>query len=119
MERTVTVIVDGNNHNIQVNGKNVIFQTKITNNVVTLTKCQEVTELVRKYGHEPKKLVFLLQIFEEPDDEGYAPYILNKEARYFVRQNRLEIWLNNELVYENNDGIICDDPVALADCYND
>jgi hypothetical protein len=121
--RLVTVIVDGNNHNLQINGKRAIVQTEITNNIVTLAKCQEITEKIRRAGHEPKKLDFLLSIWTETPGNEYGDFpeecLLNKEARYFVTENRLEIWENNELIYENNNGLICRDRVALADCYND
>lgn len=117
--RLVTVIVDGNNHNLTKNGKRVIVKTEITENVVTLAKCQTVTEGIRKAGHEPKTLVFMLSVFGEPNDDGYAECLLDKEVRYFVKENRMEIWENRELVYENNDGTICKDRAALADCYND
>lgn len=40
-----------------------------------------------------------------------------KKATYNPRTNRLIIWENGFPVYENCNGVICDDAVALADTY--
>jgi hypothetical protein len=40
----------------------------------------------------------------------------NKMARYYPKENLLRIYENGYPVYENNNGIICNDPVTLADC---
>ena len=119
-ERLVTVIVDGNNHNLMHNGKPVGIKTKITDNIVTLEKCQEVAENIRKMGHEPKKLFFMLKIFTETpgNDCGDFPEecLLNKDAYYYVESNCLRIWEYGMPVYQNCGGDICTDEVALADC---
>ena len=39
----------------------------------------------------------------------------SKIARYYASENCLQIFVDHEMVYENNNGIICDDLVALAD----
>jgi hypothetical protein len=40
-----------------------------------------------------------------------------KEARYWVKQNRLVIYDDGYPIYENDNGEICRDSDALADCY--
>jgi hypothetical protein len=121
--RVVTVVVDGNNHNLTKNGKRAIVQTEITDNIVTLAKCKEVSDKIREYGHNPTKLWFVLSIYTETPGNECMDFpeecLLDKEVYYFVKENRMEIWEKKELVYENNDGVICTDRAALADCYND
>lgn len=40
----------------------------------------------------------------------------DKTYQYWADQNRLLIWDHGYPVYENNNGVICNDEVALADC---
>lgn len=121
--RKVTVIIDGNNHNIMRDGKKVTFKTEIEGNMVTLKKCQEIAEKIRELGHEPKTLKVILSKW---DDEGYEMgddskpmprQTLNKTAFYNVDKNTLVIWQDGEPVYANANGTICRDRVALADSY--
>lgn len=121
-ERLVTVIVDGNNHNmIAPDGKRVIIQTKITDNIVTMDKCKEITANIQKLGHKPKKLEFVLDIYAELNTEHEyftgIPYLLQKTVKYNVELNRLSVWQNGKLVYVNDNGVVCNDNVALADTY--
>lgn len=71
-----------------------VFKTELAGGTVTLAKCQEmVTKLREQQGYEPARL----------------------EIEYYVKQNRLTIRERGDLVYENWDGVISTDPVALAD----
>jgi hypothetical protein len=117
--RLVTVIIDGNNHNITKDGKRVVIQTEIEDNTVTLEKCKEVTEKIRSLGHEPKELKFVLSIYTEtPGNNGDFPEecLLNRNVYYYPQSNCMRIWENGVPIYENCDGIICTDQDALADC---
>lgn len=118
--RMVTVIVDGNNHNIVINGKRAIVQTEIIDNIVTIEKCQEVTQKIIIAGHTPKKLEFMLSIYTQSKDNECGDFpeecLLNRKVYYFPESNCMRIWENGYPIYENCNGVICDDPVALADC---
>jgi hypothetical protein len=39
-----------------------------------------------------------------------------KHARYHAKENMLRIWQNGLPIYENCNGVVCDDAAALADC---
>jgi len=118
--RMVTVIVDGNNHNLTIDGKRAIVQTEITDNIVTIEKCQEVTEKIKAAGHNPEKLKFMLSIYTESKDNECGDFpeecLLDRKVIYYPKSNCMRIWENGYPVYENCDGIICEDEVALADC---
>ena len=118
--RMVTVIVDGNNHNLMVDGKRAIVQTEIIDNIVTIEKCQEVFEKVKLAGHNPKKLEFLLSIYTDSKGNECGDFpeecLLNRKVYYFSKSNCMRIWENGYPIYENCNGVICDDTVALADC---
>ena len=110
--KTVTVIVDGNNHNLQgQNGSRAIIETNVENNTVTIEKCREVAKNVEGFGHKARLLEFLLSEF---DDDGR--YTLNKKAVYHIEEDRLVVWENGVPVYEDHSGTICDDAATLADC---
>lgn len=120
-KRTVTIIVDGNNHNIIKDGKKVGIQTEVEDNIVTLEQCQRIVKNIRKFGYEPKKLHFLLSIYTETpgNDCGDFPEecLLNRDVYYYVGQNTLMIWENGRPVLQNVNGDINDDQDALADCF--
>lgn len=119
-KRLISVIVDGNNHNITVDGKRAVIRTEIENNTVTLEKCKEVTEHIRATGHDPEKLEFMLYIYTETKGNEYGDFpeecLLDKKVSYFPKINLMRIWQDGIPIYENNNGIICDDRDALADC---
>ena len=118
MTRTITVIVDGNNHSLTANGQRAIVQTDIDNNIVTIQKCREVAENIRNAGHEPKTLRFMLSVFGQEYEGSLglcADYKLNKDAYYHVDEDRLVIWQDGRPVYQNHAGTICRDEIALAD----
>lgn len=121
-ERIVAVIVDGNNHDLMVDGKRAIIRTKVTDNQVTTTKCKEIVAGIQKqFNYTPKHLKIHLHIYgpeEENQDSIFgvtADCLLDMEATYNVKLNRLRIWKDKMPVYEDYDGDICTDPVALAD----
>lgn len=119
-KRMVTVIVDGNNHNLMINGKRAIVQTEITDNIVTIEKCQEVTEKIKVAGHNPEKLEFPLYIYTQSKDNECGDFpeecLLNRKVVYYPKTNCMRIWEKGEPVFENYNGVICDDRVALMDC---
>jgi hypothetical protein len=119
-KRMVTVIVDGNRHNLMVDGKRAIVQTEITDNIVTIEKCQEVTENIKKVGHDPEKLEFMLYIYTKSKDNECGDFpeecLLDRKVVYYPKTNCMQIWEKGEPVYENFNGVICDDRVALMDC---
>jgi hypothetical protein len=118
-KRTVTVIVDGNRHDIKKDGRKVIVSAEIDNNIVSMEKCHEITEKVRSFGHEPKSLDFLLSIYTktEGNDCGDIPEecLLNRHVHYDIKHNCMTIYDNREPVYQNNNGVICTDFTALMD----
>ncbi len=125
-ERAVTVIVDGNNHKIvsPTTGKPVIIQTMITDNIVTIAKCREITKKIIGAGHIPQNLRFMLSIYDDGgkfDFDADVPpdCLLNKYATYNVKHDELIIFDNDEAVYANTAGNICRDRAVIADCMGD
>jgi len=118
--RMVTIIIDGNNHNLMVDGKRVIVQTEIIDNIVTIEKCQKVNEKIKAAGYTPKKLEFLLSIYTDSKGNEYGDFpeecLLNRKVYYFPKSNCMRIWENGYPIYENCNGVICEDRDALADC---
>ena len=121
-ERVVAVIVDGNNHDLMVDGKRAIIRTTVVNNQVTIAKCKEIVANIQKqFDYTPKHLKIHLHIYgpeEENQDSIFgvtAECLLDSEATYNVKNNCLRIWKDKMPIYENYDGVICKDPVALAD----
>jgi hypothetical protein len=118
--RMVTVIVDGNNHNLMVDGKRAIVQTEIIDNIVTIEKCQEVFGKIIAVGHTPKKLEFMLSIYTDSKGNECGDFqeecLLNRKVYYFPKSNCMRIWENGYPIFENCNGVICEDRDALADC---
>jgi hypothetical protein len=95
--------------------------------IITVDRCKTlVTKIEEKFGHKVEKLVIDMKkwaydIMSENDIPAYEamdiniPCTLDKTATYFVKSNCLQIWKDGDPVYENNNGVICKDPVALAD----
>jgi hypothetical protein len=119
-KRLVTIIVDGNNHNIMVNGKQAKIQTEIVDNIVTIEKCQEVTEKIKATGYNPNQLEFLLSIYTESKGNECGDFpeecLLDRKVIYYPKDNCMRVLEKGVPVYENNNGVICDDVVALTDC---
>ena len=62
------------------------------------------------------------EIFNEPADFNYLVVEMNgkeKKVKYWKDRNRLLISKDGFPIYENNNGIICRDQEALADCLGD
>ncbi|MBV6717190.1 hypothetical protein KV564_26500 [Paenibacillus chitinolyticus] len=116
------VIVDGNNHDLKnAEGKNLIIQTEVTDNIVTLEKCRQLAEKIKQLGHVPKVLKIDLCIFgKRPEYEKWdypQECLFDKVATYHVQDNHLLIREKGELVYSNDNGVICKDKIALADSF--
>lgn len=120
-ERVVLVSLDGNHTKLIKDGKPQIVQTRIKNNFVTIEKCREIVTNLANYHCHPKKVCIDLSIFTStPGNEcGDFPEecLLNKKVFYDVKKDKMLIWQDENPVYENDHGVICDDPVTLADCY--
>lgn len=41
---------------------------------------------------------------------------VDKTYQFWANENRLLIWDHDTPIYENNNGVICKDETALADC---
>lgn len=118
--RVITVVVDGNNHNLMVDGKRAIVRAEVIDNNVTIEKCKEVAEKIKTAGHNPNKLEFMLHIFTKSKDNECRDFpeecLLDRKVVYYPKTNCMQIWEKGEPVYENYNGVICDDRVALMDC---
>lgn len=103
------------------------------NFTITLKEAQEIyNRIIKKFdlkeGEEIKNLKIDLTRYYEyntdgtpklADEEYPKSYDIDKEktATYNPKLNKLMIWKNGSPVYENNNGVICTDEVALADTY--
>jgi len=97
---------------------------------VTLKRFQELKEKLKaKTGIEFNYLCVEHHVYEfdcDPDDKDTIALIkygdiggrktTDKTYQFWADQNRLLIWDRDYPVYENNNGEICNDPTALADC---
>lgn len=97
---------------------------------VTLKRFREVKDKLKaKTGIDFNHLRVEHRIYEydcDPDDKEIIALIdsgdiggrkiHDKTYEFWADQNRLLIWDWDSPVYENNDGVICDDEVTLADC---
>ena len=88
---------------------------------ITLERCKEIVfKLEEAYKIKFYKIKLEDSIFEGKAEKGDwdnpLPLLKEKHYIYHVKSNCLTIWENGMPIYENNDGVICDDPVALADC---
>lgn len=112
-KRIVAVVVDGNNHNLPP------LRTVIEDNIVTLEKCHELVKNIRELGHEPKDLKFLLSIFTRTDGNECGDFpeecLLNKEITYNVRYDLLQVYKDDEFIYENKGGVIYVNPNTKID----
>lgn len=50
------------------------------------------------------------------EENPFARNGLKKEAHYSIKHNRLRIYVNDLPVFENDNGVTCDDEAALCDC---
>lgn len=96
---------------------------------ITLKECQDINnklkEKLLKENQYLKSFKIDLSDYIEYNQNGtpvlsseenpFARKGSQKEARYSIEHNRLRIYKDGLPVYENNDGIICNDEVALCD----
>ncbi|GAB6989412.1 hypothetical protein [Paenibacillus pini] len=122
-ERLVSVIVDSNLHKLKdSDGNKTVVKTKIVDNIVTIEHCQEITQKLKEhYKIEPKILDIYVDIYSKTEGNEVADFpeelLLDKKVLYDVGLNRLRIWQDGIFVYENINGDICSDPVALDKKY--
>lgn len=119
-ERNVHVNLDGNFTKCFENGKEKRIMTKVIDNNVTIEQCRNIIKmLAEKYNCHPKQIAIDLSIYTETKDNecGDFPeeFLIKKEVFYKVDNDEMTIYENDKPIYNNCHGVICDDPVALAD----
>jgi len=86
---------------------------------ITLQRCKQIYEVACQLaGRQFKKISILHTIMETPEDiEAEIPVIYHRDKRwdYYPDKNALFIYDKGELVYANENGRICSDPVALCE----
>lgn len=116
------VIVDGNRHNLDK-----LIRVRL-DGPITIIKCREIVRnLESKFGIEIGKIEVHLydnskfdELYQRVEDgtlsaEDFHEYY-KKTAVYDNKSNCLQIWDDGYPIYENNNGMICKDQEALADC---
>ena len=116
-EREVIAHLDGNK---PLNGGHpVLVKTKVYNSTISIEKFRELAERVRVY--HPTVLDVDLSVYTHTEGNEFGDYpeecLLNRKESYNISKDKLLIWENNNPVFENDHGVITNDPVALADCY--
>ncbi|ANF73174.1 hypothetical protein A6046_03450 [[Haemophilus] ducreyi] len=97
---------------------------------VTLKRLQEVAAKLKTHTGEDYEYLDIHHVIYQYDGDketveeyikcnDYYPHTqpIDKTYKFWVKENRLLILDRGELVYENNNGVICNDPTALADSY--
>jgi hypothetical protein len=122
-ENYYNVFVDGNNHQ-ETRGKRILTEKRI----MTLSECKALVEKIEKnLNIIVNKIEINMSIFDykslTADDVDYVlsgdigvRCLINKKMYYYKNENRLIVWQDGLPIYENYDGQICKDAVALADC---
>jgi len=120
-ETSYPVIVDGNTHRLPM-------RIRTAKETITVKKCKEIVSNVQnKFGINIKRIEIPMDVWDYDGitidtyisalyNDCDIPCKLNKKAIYKVKENCLQIWQDNEPIYENDDGIITRDANALADC---
>ena len=120
-KRIVTVLLDGNKTPLSVNGVQKRFGVEITDNKVGIEDCQKAVKRLAEFDCHPSKLQFMLSVYTETEGNECGDFpeecLLNCDVFYFVNENRMIIYKDDMPIFENNNGVICNDPVTLADCY--
>ena len=97
---------------------------------VTLKRLHEVKAKLKEHtGIDFNYLCIEHRVYEfdcDPNNEEMISHInlgdipgtktVDKTYQFWADKNRLLIWDHNTPIYENNNGIICRDADALADC---
>lgn len=78
-------------------------------NVITVVRAREILAEAEEMAN--KRFNRISNFYKES-------IIINKHktVTYNSKTNTLRVWVDDMPIYENADGIICNDPVALADC---
>jgi len=119
-ERYVHVNLDGNRTKCFDNGKEKRVMTKVVDNKITLEQCHRILKVIaEKYDCHPKQLYIDLSVYTETEDNEYGDFpeecLLNRYVCYEKNKDQMTMYENDKPVYNNCHGVICDDPVALAD----
>ena len=121
-KESYAVIVDENMHKKQT------MPVRTIKELITVKKCKKIVDAVQsKFDIEVNKIEIMMSEFDyEIFTEDDVPYIiagdvpvpqrLDKKAYYWVKSNCLQIWEDGLPIYENNNGEICGEREALADC---
>jgi hypothetical protein len=101
---------------------------------ITLDECNEIyNKLLGKLGlyedEQIEKITFELTEYYEyaengiplcyesnEDFDGCALFDKRLECNFFPQSNTMRIWEDGRPIYENANGMICDDELTLADC---
>ena len=94
-KRNITVILDNNNTHFIKDGKEIMIQTEIENNIVTIQKCKELIEKLNAENCYPKKLDFSLNIYTETKNNECGDYpeecLLRRNFNYDVENDYLRV----------------------------
>ena len=100
-----------------------------TKDDITINKCSNIVKNIKsQYDIDINVIEIMMSEFDYSvvaDGGEYlnalyndcsVPILVDKKAYFWPKINRLQIWENGTPVYENDNGIICRDLDALADC---
>lgn len=101
-----------------------------TDRTITLDEAKEIYQKVSEKVITDNQIIYSINIDlstynnyadngipEAPSEENpYARDGLEKHAVYYPAENLLRIWEAGEPIYENDNGLVCEDLAALADC---
>lgn len=116
------VIVDGNRHKLDK-----LIRVRLDGHI-TIIKCREIVKnLESNFGIKIDKIEVHLydhlkfdELYEQVEDGSLSAIdfreYYSKTARYSTKSDCLQIWDDGTPIYENNNGVICKDIEALADC---
>jgi hypothetical protein len=121
-ESEYAVIVDGNRHHLS----NPIRTKKQD---ITIDRCREICNKIEShFGITIRKIEISLTQWDLQsltpkdyelvlsNDIGVNRIGPDKSIVYDNKENCFQIWENGLPIYEDNNGVICDDQDALADC---
>ena len=123
---TWNVMVDGNRRK-ETQGVRI----ETDRGQITVKKCLELCGRIRdRFGFNPETVKIFMWDFDyrgiDLDTYIYAmygdcsiPMSQQKTAKYEMKRNRLTIFEDDMPIYCNDDGHVCNDADALADCMYD
>ena len=128
MKKIKRSFVDGFTPTDDGMNKSFGYYVELSNrNTITLKEAREVySKVAKKENTETIPWINIdLSNYSEYSDEGQPMFSSeelgqtrigsDKSARYYARQNRLVIREDGCPIYENYNGVICDDEAALGD----